>query len=196
MILSDREIDQLAHDGMITPYATVEHRPGVISYGVTSYGYDMRVSDAWVETAMPADAVLDPKHPLPRTVAVAGDDPSTYPSGWVEHRADTWELGPGRFVLARSVETFRMPDDVLGIVVGKSTYARCGLIVNCTPMEPAWTGTLTIELHNVSSQPIRIYAWEGIAQVVFYRGHRPAVTYAEKGGKYQHQLGVTTPVVL
>jgi dCTP deaminase len=105
------------------------------------------------------------------------------------------ELQPGEFILCRSVETFTIPEDVLGIVVGKSTYARCGLIVNCTPMEPGWTGQLTIELHNASRHAIKVYANEGIAQVMFFRGERPAITYADKRGKYQGQSGVTLPRV-
>jgi dCTP deaminase len=104
-------------------------------------------------------------------------------------------INAGEFVLCHSVETFTIPEDVVGIVVGKSTYARCGLIVNCTPMEPGWTGQLTIELHNASQHAIKVYANEGIAQVMFFRGERPAVTYADKRGKYQGQSGVTLPRV-
>jgi dCTP deaminase len=179
MILNDREISLLAHEGMITPYAEGVPRPGVISYGVTSFGYDMRVAGEWVRYAPYS-------HVDPLQIEHA-----------VMHREtqDYTRIGPGQFVLCRSVETFAIPEDVVGIVVGKSTYARCGLIVNCTPMEPGWRGELTIELHNCSSHHITVHANQGIAQVMFFRGERPAITYADKRGKYQGQSGVTLPRV-
>ena len=179
MILNDREITRLAGEGMIAPFAEGVARPGVISYGVTSFGYDMRVADAWMVREV--TTVLDPKQ----------DDIDS----WLTWRNDTQILTQGGFYLCRSVETFTIPEDVVGIVVGKSTYARCGLIVNCTPMEPGWTGQLTIELHNASEHAIKVYANEGIAKVMFFRGDRPAVTYADKRGKYQGQTGVTLPRV-
>jgi len=182
-ILNDREITRLAAAGMIAPFAEGIDRPGVISYGVTSFGYDMRVADEWVWFDKHSD--VDPKQPS--TWQTLKTDPDNKESlEWIM---------PGGFVLCRSVETFAIPDDVVGIVVGKSTYARCGLIVNCTPMEPGWTGQLTIELHNASQHAIRVYANEGIAQVMFFRGERPAITYADKRGKYQGQTGVTLPRV-
>jgi dCTP deaminase len=179
MILNDREITRLAEAGMIAPFAEGVARPGVISYGVTSFGYDMRVADEWVRYA-----------PYSHVDALLIDDA-------VKHyeRQDYTRIGPGGFVLCRSVETFDIPEDVFGIVVGKSTYARCGLIVNCTPMEPGWRGQLTIELHNATSHHITVHANQGIAQVMFFRGERPAVTYADKRGKYQDQSGVTLPRV-
>ena len=175
MILNDREITRLAKEhAMIAPFAEGAKRPGVISYGVTSFGYDMRVADEW----MLRDAEnCDPKY--------------NYDRHWSTWHQDSFFLSAGDFVLCRSVEYFRIPEDVVGVVVGKSTYARCGLIVNCTPMEPGWHGHLTIELHNASQHAIKIYANEGIAQVLFFRGQRPAVTYADKNGKYQGQTGVT-----
>ena len=173
MILNDREITRLAKEhAMIEPFAEGAKRPGVISYGVTSFGYDMRVADEWVQFA---NKIIDPKK-SPRKTTMTNNAPI---------------IAAGEFVLCRSVEYFRMPEDVVGVVVGKSTYARCGLIVNCTPMEPGWHGHLTIELHNASQHAIKVYANEGIAQVMFHRGERPAVTYADKGGKYQGQTGVT-----
>ena len=196
MILNDREIALLAHEGMITPYAEGVPRPGVISYGVTSFGYDMRVADEWVETVLRSGEVIDPKYPHPLTVrdeTIYNESPMI--PGWYSQRLNWYVLQPGAFVLCRSVETFTVPEDVVGIVVGKSTYARCGLIVNCTPMEPGWLGELTIELHNASHHAIKVYANEGIAQVMFFRGERPAVTYADKRGKYQRQTGVTLPRV-
>lgn len=186
MILNDRQITALAANGMIEPFEFGEHRPGVISYGVTSFGYDMRVADEWMMHIGRGSAVVDPKRQAPSTET---DDPTA--ARWVNWRLPFIDTTPGGFYLCRSVEYFRIPDDVLGIVVGKSTYARCGLIVNCTPMEPGWHGHLTIELHNASQHSIRVYANEGIAQVVFHRGERPSVTYADKGGKYQGQTGVT-----
>ena len=175
-ILNDREITRLAKEhAMIEPFAEGAKRPGVISYGVTSFGYDMRVADEW--TGFESDETLDPKN-----VAL----------NWLDNwTSDTTIINAGDFVLCRSVEYFRMPEDVVGVVVGKSTYARCGLIVNCTPMEPGWHGHLTIELHNASQHAIKVYANEGIAQVMFHRGERSSVTYADKGGKYQGQTGVT-----
>jgi dCTP deaminase len=179
MILNDREITRLAEAGMIAPFAEGIARPGVISYGVTSFGYDMRVADEW--TGFESDETLDPKN-----VAL----------NWLDYwTSDTTIINAGDFVLCRSVEYFRIPEDVVGVVVGKSTYARCGLIVNCTPMEPGWHGELTIELHNASQHAIKVYANEGIAQVMFFRGERPAITYADKRGKYQGQSGVTLPRV-
>ena len=172
-ILNDREIARLAkEEAMIEPFAEGAKRPGMISYGVTSFGYDMRVADEWVSLVA---YNVDPKQ-QPEQVTMTGE--------W-------FLLEAGEFVLCRSVEYFRMPEDVVGMVVGKSTYARCGLIVNCTPMEPGWHGHLTIELHNASQHAIKVYANEGIAQVMFFRGERPAVTYADKQGKYQGQTGVT-----
>ena len=175
MILNDREITRLAGEGMIAPFAEGIARPGVISYGVTSFGYDMRVAGEWVR--YPSYSNVDPL----RIEDVVMQ----------KETQDYTRIGPGQFVLCRSVETFAIPEDVVGIVVGKSTYARCGLIVNCTPMEPGWRGELTIELHNATSHHITVHANQGIAQVMFFRGERPAVTYADKRGKYQGQSGVT-----
>lgn len=175
MILNDREITRLASEGMITPFAEGVARPGIISYGVTSFGYDMRVANEWMVREV--TTVLDPKQ----------DDIDS----WLQWHNETQIIKSGSFYLCRSVETFTIPEDVVGIIVGKSTYARCGLIVNCTPMEPGWTGQLTIELHNASEHDIKVYANEGIAQVMFFRGERPAVTYADKRGKYQGQSGIT-----
>ena len=175
-ILNDREIIRLAGEGMIEPFAEGAKRPGVISYGVTSFGYDMRVADEWARVERLSMVLVDPKDDM---------------VSWVHWSHTHEEIRPGAFILCRSVEYFRIPEDVVGVVVGKSTYARCGLIVNCTPMEPGWHGHLTIELHNASQHAIKVYANEGIAQVMFFRGERPAVTYADKGGKYQGQTGVT-----
>lgn len=177
-IFNDREITRLAKEhAMIIPFAEGAKRPGVISYGVTSFGYDMRVADEWTCFTGYPDQARDPKN-----------QSSFKEISWT---LDTKVIQGGEFVLCRSVEYFRIPEDVVGVVVGKSTYARCGLIVNCTPMEPGWHGHLTIELHNASRHSIKVYANEGIAQVMFFRGERPAITYADKDGKYQGQTGVT-----
>jgi len=180
MILNDRQITALAADGMITPFALGIKRPNTISYGVTSFGYDMRVADEWTRY-VGEYSTLDPKH--------------VTASRTVSHRADAITLDPGDFVLCRSVEHFAIPDDVMVVVVGKSTYARCGIIVNFTPLEPGWTGYVTIELSNTNTVPVVVYANEGIAQCLFYHGERPAVTYADKQGKYQGQSGVVLPKV-
>lgn len=180
MILNDRQITSLAAAGMITPLALGIKRPNTISYGVTSFGYDMRVADEWTRY-VGEFSTLDPKRiDAQRTVS---------------HRADAITMMPGDFVLCRSVEHFVIPDDVMVVVLGKSTYARCGIIVNVTPLEPGWAGYVTIELSNTNTVPVVVYANEGIAQCIFYRGERPAITYAEKGGKYQHQTGVVLPKV-
>jgi dCTP deaminase len=180
MILNDRQITDLAERGMIAPFAPMAKRGGVISYGVTSFGYDMRVADEWIRY-VGEYSTLDPKH--------------VTASRTVSHRADAITLDPGDFVLCRSVEHFAIPEDVMVVVVGKSTYARCGIIVNVTPLEPGWTGHVTIELSNTNTVPVVVYANEGIAQCLFYHGERPAVTYADKQGKYQGQSGVVLPRV-
>ena len=180
MILNDKQITALAADGMITPFALGIKRPNTISYGVTSFGYDMRVADEW-RHYVGEFSTLDPKRiTAPRTV---------------EYTADAITMMPGDFVLCRSVEHFVIPDDVMVTVLGKSTYARCGIIVNVTPLEPGWCGHVTIELSNTNTVPVVVYANEGIAQCIFHRGERPAITYAEKGGKYQRQVGVVLPMV-
>ena len=173
-LLADWQIR--AETGMIEPFAPAQQRAGVVSYGVSSYGYDMRIADEW-KIVTPGDAVLDPKRVDDRVFR--------------DLRADVIDIMPHTFVLGRSVERFRIPRNVLAIVLGKSTYARCGLIVNVTPLEPAWEGYVTIELSNTAPVPIRIYANEGIAQVLFLEGSaRCQESYADKRGKYQHQVGV------
>lgn len=175
-LLNDTQIQYLSEAaGMITPFATGERRPGKISYGVTSFGYDMRVADEWVRLVPPEDGILDPK----------------VSTQFESMNRPRYLLKPGHFVLCRSVETFKIPDFVKGIVTGKSTYARFGINCLCTPLEPGWEGTVTIELANVARIPVWIYANEGIAQVEFYAADRPAITYADKAGKYQGQRNVT-----
>ena len=165
---------------MIEPFADAQVRDGVISFGVSSYGYDMRVADEFRIFTNALSAIVDPK---------AFD-----PKSFVSFQGPVCLVPPNSFALARSVEYFRIPRDVLTICVGKSTYARCGIITNVTPFEPEWEGYVTLEISNTTPLPARIYANEGIAQVLFFEGDEPPeVSYADKKGKYQKQVGVTLP---
>jgi dCTP deaminase len=166
--------------GMIEPFADDQVRDGVISYGVSSYGYDMRVAREFRIFTNVLSAIVDPKHFDSRS--------------FVEFEGDVCVIPPNSFALARSVEYFRIPRDVITICVGKSTYARCGIITNVTPFEPEWEGFVTLEISNTTPLPARIYANEGIAQVLFLGGEEsPERSYADKKGKYQGQTGVTLP---
>jgi dCTP deaminase len=182
MILPDHRIRTLAteHD-MIDPFVDEQVREDVVSYGLSSFGYDMRVAGEFrVFTPNVHNSVVDPKRIDERAL--------------VEHEADDHILiPPNSYVLGRSIEYFRMPSDTLGLVLGKSTYARSGIIVNVTPLEPGWEGHVTIEIGNGTPLPAKVYAEEGIAQVVFLRGETPDVSYEEKQGKYQRQHGITLP---
>ena len=182
-IKSDRWIQRMAREHrMIEPFADAQVREGVISYGVSSYGYDMRVADEFKIFTNVHSTVVDPKHFDARS--------------FVEYRGDVCIVPPNSFALARSVEYFRIPRDVLTICVGKSTYARCGIITNVTPFEPEWEGHVTLEISNTTPLPARIYANEGIAQVLFFEADADdvcATSYADKRGKYQAQRGVTLP---
>ncbi|WP_263786402.1 dCTP deaminase [Salinibacter grassmerensis] len=182
MILPDHHIRTLAteHD-MIDPFVDEQVREDVVSYGLSSFGYDMRVAGEFrVFTPNVHNSVVDPKRIDERAL--------------VEHEADDHILiPPNSYVLGRSIEYFRMPSDTLGLVLGKSTYARSGIIVNVTPLEPGWEGHVTIEIGNGTPLPAKVYAEEGIAQVVFLRGETPEVSYEEKQGKYQNQQGITLP---
>jgi len=182
-IKSDRWIRRMAREhGMIEPYEESQVREGVVSYGVSSYGYDMRVADEFKIFTNVHSTVVDPKHFDARS--------------FVEYRGDLCIVPPNSFALARSVEYFRIPRHVLTICVGKSTYARCGIITNVTPFEPEWEGHVTLEISNTTPLPARIYAGEGIAQVLFFEADEDDVcetSYADKRGKYQAQRGVTLP---
>lgn len=179
----DRWIRQMALEyGMIEPFVEGQVRNGCISYGLSSYGYDIRVADEFlIFTPGVGDlAVVDPKHFDTRAMA--------------EYRGEVCIIPPNSFALARSVEYFRMPRNVLGAVLGKSSYARCGIVTNFTPLEPMWEGYITIEISNTTPMPAKIYANEGIAQVLFFEGDEPCeVSYADKKGKYQKQMGITLP---
>jgi len=182
-IKSDRWIRRQARDHrMIEPFADSQVREGVISYGVSSYGYDMRVAPEFKIFTNVLSAVVDPKQFDSRS--------------FVEFAGPVCMVPPNSFALARSVEYFRIPRNVLTVCVGKSTYARCGIITNVTPLEPEWEGFVTLEISNTTPLPARIYANEGIAQVLFFtadEGDECEQSYADKRGKYQAQTGITLP---
>jgi dCTP deaminase len=170
--------------GMIEPFeekliTQIEGRR-VISYGLSSYGYDLRVSREFKVFTNVFNAIVDPK---------AFDERS-----FVDMEADTCIIPPNSFALARSVEYFRIPREVITICLGKSTYARCGIIVNVTPFEPEWEGHVTLEISNTTPLPAKVYAGEGLAQVLFIKGEELCETsYADRGGKYMKQRGITVP---
>jgi dCTP deaminase len=177
----DRWIRKMvAEQQMIEPFAESQVRNGVISYGVSSYGYDIRVADEFKIFTNVFSAVVDPKHFDPRSM--------------VDFKGDVCVIPPNSFALARTIEYFRIPRQVLTVCVGKSTYARCGIIVNVTPFEPEWEGFVTLEISNTTPLPARIYANEGIAQVLFFEGDEMCETsYADKKGKYQKQQSIVLP---
>ena len=165
---------------MITPFEDRQVRQGVISYGLSSYGYDIRVADEFKVFTNINNTVVDPKN---------FDDRS-----FVDMKTEVCIIPPNSFALAKTVEYFRIPRDVLSVCVGKSTYARCGLIVNVTPFEPEWEGYVTLEISNTTPLPAKVYANEGISQVLFFQSDEICeVSYADKKGKYQKQQGLTLP---
>ena len=179
-IKSDRWIKEMARGGMIEPFVERQVREGVVSFGLSSYGYDIRVADEFKIFTNINYTVIDPKAFDPRS--------------FVDVQADVCIIPPNSFALARTIEYFRIPRDVLTLCLGKSTYARCGIIVNVTPFEPEWEGTATLEISNTTPLPARIYANEGIAQVLFFQSDESCETsYADKNGKYQAQRAVTLP---
>ncbi|MHC5002946.1 MAG: dCTP deaminase [Planctomycetota bacterium] len=186
-VLCDTQIRELIG---IEPFEDAEKRPGRVSYGVSSYGYDVRVGTrfkVFTNTTSGGAAVVDPKR-FSEDLFVSIDTQQT--------GRDHVIIPPNSFALAETVETIRVPRNVLAICVGKSTYARCGIIVNVTPLEPEWRGKVTIEISNTTPLPAKIYANEGIAQMVFLAAERTcAVSYADKAGKYQDQAGLTLPLV-
>jgi len=183
VIKSDRWIRQMAieHD-MIKPFEERQVRTGVISYGVSSYGYDLRIADEFKIFTNINNTLVDPKRFDTRS--------------FVDYQGEVCIVPPNSFALGRSMEYFKIPRNVLTICVGKSTYARCGIITNVTPFEPEWEGFVTLEISNTTPLPARIYANEGIAQVLFFKGEEePEISYKDKGGKYQAQRGVTLPKI-
>ena len=182
-IKADRWIRKMALEhGMIEPFVDAQVCAGVVSYGLSSYGYDIRVADEFKIFTNINNTVIDPKN--------------FDPSAFVDVKADVCIVPPNSFALARTIEYFRIPRDVLTVCLGKSTYARCGIIVNVTPFEPEWEGYVTLEISNTTPLPARIYANEGLAQVLFFQSDEPCErSYADKKGKYQKQTGVTLPKI-
>lgn len=182
-IKPDHWIRKMAKEqGMIDPFVDHQVREGVISFGVSSYGYDIRVADEFKIFTNVYSAIVDPKHFDPQSM--------------VDFKGDICIIPPNSFALARTIEYFRIPRDVLTICLGKSTYARCGLIVNVTPFEPEWEGYVTLEISNTTPLPARIYANEGIAQVIFFQADEVCeISYADKKGKYQHQQSIILPKI-
>lgn len=166
--------------GMIEPFVDRLERTGVISYGLSSYGYDMRVANQFKIFTNVRSAIVDPKH--------------FSPDSFVDFEGDVCIIPPNSFALARSVEYFRIPRSVLAVTLGKSTYARSGIVTNMTPFEPSWEGHVTLEISNTTPLPAKIYANEGIAQVIFFEADEECeVSYADRKGKYQGQMGITIP---
>lgn len=180
-IKADSWIRRMAlEEGMIEPFVDGQVRENVISYGLSSYGYDIRVTDEFKIFTNVHSAVVDPKN----------FDPQSF----VDFKGDICVIPPNSFVLAQTVEYFRIPRNVLTVCLGKSTYARCGLIVNVTPFEPEWEGYVTLEISNTTPLPARVYANEGIAQVLFFESDEVCeVSYADRKGKYQKQQSIVLP---
>jgi len=180
-VMPDHWIRDMAKShGMIEPFTEAQKREGVISYGVSSYGYDARVSREFKIFTNVDSAIVDPK------------DFSN--KSFVDRETDICVIPPNSFVLARTMEYFRIPRDILVICLGKSTYARCGIIVNVTPLEPEWEGFVTLEFSNTTPLPARIYAGEGACQFLFLKADSVCdVSYADRAGKYMKQQGVTLP---
>lgn len=179
-ILHDAWIREQARKGMIDPFVEHQEKQGVISYGLSSYGYDARVSSEFKVFTNVDNALVDPKN--------------FSPTSFVDREGDVCIVPPNSFVLARTVEYFRIPRDVLVVCLGKSTYARCGIIVNVTPLEPEWEGHVTLEFSNTTPLPAKIYAGEGACQFLFLKGEEVCeVSYRDRHGKYMGQRGVTLP---
>ena len=178
-IRPDWWIRERAHEGMIEPFEEALVREGVISYGLSSFGYDLRAAPEWAIFVNAFNTVVDPKHFDTRSL--------------VEIEGDECIIPPNSFVLTRSLEYLRIPEDVMVVALGKSSYARCGIVANVTPLEPGWEGHVTLELSNTTPLPAKVYAHEGIVQLLFFQGDRPEQTYADRKGKYQGQRGVTLP---
>ena len=182
-VLSDKWIKKMVKSyKMINPFVSKQTRKGKISFGLSSYGYDARVSNVFKIFTNVNSAVVDPK--------------DFKKDGFVTRKSKVCILPPNSFVLATTIEYFKIPDNVLVICLGKSTYARCGIIVNVTPLEPGWEGHVTLEFSNTTPLPAKIYANEGAAQFVFIKGNeKPETTYSQRRGKYMKQKGVTLPKI-
>lgn len=172
--------EKALEQGLINPFEEKQVRDGVISYGVSSYGYDIRVANEFKIFTNVFNTIVDPKHFNPKS--------------FVDFNGKVCVIPPNSFALARSVEYFRIPRNILTICLGKSTYARCGIITNVTPLEPEWEGFVTIEISNTTPLPAKIYAGEGIAQVIFFEADEVCKSsYRDRAGKYQAQKGITLP---
>ena len=181
-VLSDKWIKKMALDGMISPFEEKQISEGKISYGLSSFGYDARVSNEFKIFTNVNSEIVDPKN--------------FKPSNFVTKNVSECIIPPNSFVLASTVEYFKIPKDVLVICLGKSTYARCGIIVNVTPLEPGWEGHVTLEFSNTTPLPAKIYANEGVAQFILLQGNEePEISYSDRNGKYMGQTGVTLPKV-
>ena len=181
-VLSDKWIKKMALNGMISPFEEKQISEGKISYGLSSFGYDARVSNEFKIFTNVNSEIVDPK--------------SFKPSNFVTKNVSECVIPPNSFVLASTVEYFKIPKDVLVICLGKSTYARCGIIVNVTPLEPGWEGHVTLEFSNTTPLPAKIYANEGVAQFIFLQGNeKPEISYSDRKGKYMGQTGVALPKV-
>ena len=182
-VMSDRWIRKMAQElEMIKPFAESQVREGVISYGISSYGYDLRVADEFKIFTNVNSNIVDPKHFDERS--------------FVGFQGPACIIPPNSFALARSVEYFKIPRNILTICVGKSTYARCGIIVNVTPLEPEWEGFVTLEISNTAPLPARVYSNEGLCQIVFFNSDQVCETsYKDKKGKYQAQKGIVLPKI-
>lgn len=180
-VKNDAWIARMAEENrMIEPFVREQVTEGVISYGLSSYGYDIRVTDEFKIFTNVHSAVVDPKN--------------FNPDSFIDYKGDICIIPPNSFVLARTIEYFRIPRSVLTMCLGKSTYARCGLIVNVTPFEPEWEGFVTLEISNTTPLPARIYAGEGIAQVIFFEADEVCeISYADRKGKYQAQKEIVLP---
>lgn len=173
MILNDEQISEIKP---LQPFEEKLETEGAVSYGLGSFGYDIRLAEEFRVFTDVHSPEIDPKE--------FNED------AFVEKEGESCLIPPNSFCLGKSLEQFDMPEDLFGIVIGKSTYARCGIIVNMTPLEPGWKGYLTIEISNTTPLPARVYANEGIAQVIFFKGERPGITYSDRSGKYQNQEGI------
>ncbi len=182
-IKADKWIKKMAlEEAMIEPFVDTQVRDNVISYGLSSYGYDIRISNEYKIFTNLNSTTVDPK--------------LFDPKSFVDFEGDVCIVPPNSFALGRTVEYFRVPRNVMTICVGKSTYARCGIITNVTPLEPGWEGYVTLEISNTTPLPARIYSGEGIAQILFFEGAEECMaSYSDKKGKYQGQTGVTLPKV-
>ena len=182
-ILSDKWIKEMARNhNMINPFEDKQVRGNKISYGLSSFGYDARVSNEFKIFTNVNSEIVDPKN--------------FKLNNFISKKGDECIIPPNSFVLSSTVEYFRIPNDVMVICLGKSTYARCGIIVNVTPLEPSWEGNVTLEFSNTTPLPAKIYANEGAAQFIFLKGNeKPDITYADRNGKYMKQSGVTLPKV-